>query len=143
MTKVNQLKICNYSLVLTGIVVLASSIQLEATGSVGIIPVRIHIIAASMFCCLVFYHIYLHFNRSNWFGRFSKLKCKATEVLWWLFILTVFSGLIALTEWLFHSEHTPGGGVHGKIGFVMLFIALGHTLKRRNFFCTKSKGNQP
>ena len=143
MTKVKQLEICNYSLVLSGIVVLASSMQLEATGSVGIIPVRIHIIAAFMFCGLVFYHIYLHFNRSNWFGSFSKMKCKATKVLWWLFNLTVVSGLIALTEWLIHSCHTPIGGIHGKIGFVMLFIALGHTLKRRKFFCTKSKGTQP
>lgn len=77
---------------MAGIIVLASSIQLEATGSRGIFPVWFHIVSATIFTALVFYHIFLHFRWTDWFAKFSKLKSKVTDILWWLFLVTTVTG---------------------------------------------------
>lgn len=139
MTKAKKLKICNCSLIMAGIIVLASSIQLEAIGSRGIFPVWFHIVSATLFTALVFYHIFLHFRWTDWFAKFSKLKSKVTDILWWLFLVTTVTGVIAFLMWLTASTHSHFGAVHGKIGFVMLAVALGHTLKRRKFFLISSR----
>ena len=62
MTKARKLKICNWSLLVSAILILASSIQLEATGSRGEISVWIHIILALVFTFLAGWHIWLHFG---------------------------------------------------------------------------------
>lgn len=134
MTDTSKFKICSYSLLLSGIIMLASGMQLEATGSRGIVPVWIHVAMGAIFTVLVFVHIALHFKRSNWFRRFVKLKSRVTNVMWWLFVLTVVSGIAASVMWLVHATHSPLGGIHGKIGFVMLAVAAGHTVKRKRFF---------
>lgn len=139
MTKSAKLKICNYSLIIFWIIVLASSIQLEATGSEGVFPVWFHVVSAVIFSAFVIYHIYLHFRGGNWFAKFSKLKSKVTRVLWWLFLITSVSGIAVFLMWLIHPVHTGFGGVHGKIGFIMLAVAIGHTLKRRKFFAPRKK----
>lgn len=49
MTKAKKLKICDWLLLVTTVVMLASSIQLEATGSCAVIWVWLHIIIGCLF----------------------------------------------------------------------------------------------
>ena len=136
MTKAKKLKICDWTLAILLPIVLASSIQLEATSSSGFFPVIFHIIVALPFMCLVVWHIYLHFHWKKWLTKFSKLKVP-TRILWWLYVLTFISGVATLIHWLLSNEHSPLGGVHGKIGFLMIAFAIGHTIKRLKFFKKK------
>ena len=136
MTKVQKLKVCDRTLAVLLSLVLASSIQLEATSSRGILPVVVHIIVALPFLCLILWHIYLHFQWKKWLTKFSKLKVP-TRILWWLYTLTFLSGAATLIHWLIENGHGPLGGVHGKIGFLMIAFAIGHTIKRIKFFKRK------
>ena len=133
MKKARKLKICDWTLAVLLPIVLASSIQLEATSSMGIAPVVFHIAVAAPFMVLIVWHIYLHFNWKKWLSRLSKLKVP-TRILWWLYLLTFLSGLITLVHWAATHEHGPIGGIHGKIGFLMIAFAIGHTIKRIKFF---------
>jgi len=47
--------------------------------------------------------------------------------------LTLLTGVAALVVLLINMHHTPLGGVHGKIGLLMLAIVIGHTIKRAKF----------
>lgn len=49
MTKAKKLKICDWLLLVATVVMLASSIQLEATGSCAVIWVWLHIIIGCLF----------------------------------------------------------------------------------------------
>ena len=87
---------------------------------------------------LSFYHIYLHYRRTNWFARFARNPRTVTSILWWTFLLTLLSGLAATAVWLDGFSHTPLGGVHGKIGYLMFIFVIihlisqhRHSLKRR------------
>ena len=136
MTKLKKLKICDWTLAILLPVVLASSIQLEATSSSGCVPVILHVVVAFPFMCLIIRHIYLHFQWKKWLTKFSKLKV-ATRILWWLYLLTFLSGVATFIHWLIENEHSPLGGIHGKIGFLMIAFAIGHTIKRLKFFTPK------
>lgn len=136
MTKAQKLKICDWTLAILLPIVLATSIQLEVTSSSGIFPVVLHIIAALLFISLIIWHIFLHFQWKKWLVKFSKLKVP-TRILWWLYILTFLSGIATFIHWLIENEHSPLGGVHGKIGFLMIAFAIGHTIKRLKFFKKK------
>lgn len=81
MNKAQKLRLCNYALLIFTILTLASSIQIEATDSSGIMPVWLHVITAAIFTVLVFYHIFLHFHLSNWFAKFPRLKSRVIDVL--------------------------------------------------------------
>ncbi|MDE5800616.1 MAG: hypothetical protein K2H74_06290 [Paramuribaculum sp.] len=133
MTKIQKLRVCDCRLAVLLPAVLASSIQLEVTSSRGIMSVVIHLIVTISFIALIARHIYLHFGWKKWLMKFGKMKV-ATRILWWLYVLTFVSGIIAATHWLAAYTHSPIGGVHGKIGFAMILVAIGHTLKRRKFF---------
>ena len=137
MTKVHKLKICDWTLAILLPIVLASSIQLEATSSSGIFPVILHIIVALPFICLIVWHIFLHFQWKKWLTKFSNLKVP-TRILWWLYILALVSGIVAFIHWLIESGHSTLGGIHGKIGFLMIALAIGHTIKRIKFFRRKN-----
>ena len=133
MTKRQKLKICDWTLAILLPIVLASSIQLEATSSDGFFSVIFHVIVAFPFMSLIIWHIYLHFRWKKWLSKFRKLKLP-TRILWWLYSLTFLSGIATLTHWLIEQDHTPLGGIHGKIGFLMIAFAIGHTIKRLKFF---------
>lgn len=134
MRQATKLKICNWSLLTVTIFLLVSAFQLELTGSSGIFPVWIHVAVGSIFSILVLIHVYLHFKKSNWFAKFQRLKKPVTQILWYLFLLTDLLGLIAFARWLVSNQHSVLGGVHGKIGFLMLAVAIGHIIKRFKFF---------
>lgn len=137
MKKSEKLKVCDWTLVFLLPIVLASSIQLEATSSEAFFPILFHIVVAIPFMCMIVWHIYLHFNWKRWFTKFSKLKVP-TRVLWWLYALTFASGVAALIHWIINCVHTPLGGIHGKLGFLMLVFAIGHAVRRRKFLIKKS-----
>ena len=134
MNKRLQLKFCNWTLLFLMIVTLASSIQLEATDSRSTTFVWLHAIIASVFIGFVVYHIKLHFGWNRWFFKFSKLKSLDTRILWWITLITIISAIIAFVHWITASTHSPIGGVHGKIGFLMILVAIIHTIRRAAFF---------
>lgn len=136
MNKLQKIQICDRTLAVLGLAVVVSAIQLEITGSEGFIPVVIHMIVSLSFMCLIVRHVYLHFKWNAWIKKFSKLKLP-TRILWWLYVLTFASGLLASIHWIINLNHSPLGGVHGKIGLLMILFALGHTEKRFRFMLPK------
>ena len=134
MKKLKKLKICNWSLILLTLAILISGIYMEATDSSGLSAVWIHISLGTLFFIFAAYHIYLHFGKSNWFTKFHKLKNQFTRVLWWVSLAALVSGIIAYIHWIIAFSHSPIGGVHGKIGFLMVALLAGHIYKRIKFF---------
>ncbi len=132
--KIVKLKICNWTLLVLTIAILISGIQLEATQSSGIVAVWIHIVIGVLFMALVGYHIFLHFGERNWFSLFAKQKSPVTRILWWLSLLTLITGIIAVIHWLATFTHSIIGGIHGKLGFLMIIFSIGHICKRIKFF---------
>lgn len=121
--------------------ILASGIQLEATGSSSVDWVWIHIVVGTFFMALGFLHIYIHLGASNWFSRFHKLKSPVTRILWWITLLTLVTVVIATGHWLGSFTHSSIGGVHGKLGFMMIILCLCHIVKRIRFFRPTPKKN--
>lgn len=134
MNKRQKLKFCDWSLLILMIATLASSIQLEASHSRSITFVWLHVIIAILFIVFIIFHINLHFGWKNWLIKFSKLKSPVTRILWWVTVILLISAIIALIHWIMTFTHSPIGGVHGKIGFLMILLAIGHTIKRAAFF---------
>ena len=137
MKKITKLKICNWSLLAFTIAILISGIQLEATHSIGLTSVWIHILIGVLFIGMAGYHVYLHFGKSNWFSKFRKQKSQVTRVLWWIALVTLISGIVAMIHWVTTFSHAPIGGVHGKLGFLMIILSFGHITKRIKFFKNK------
>ena len=132
----NQL-LCNWSLLVATAAILISGIQLEVTHSSGDLSVWIHIIIGLLFMALVGIHIFLHFGRSNWFAKFSKLKSQATRILWWMTIITLITGIATAVRWIVTNTHSPLGGIHGKLGFLMIILSIFHIVNRLYFFKSK------
>lgn len=128
-------KICNRTLGCILILMLASGIQLEATSGEYDWSVWCHIALGLLLCLASVYHIYLHYKTGNWFSRFARNRNRTTRILWWTFLLTAVSGIAATVVWIVDEGHSPLGGVHGKIGFIMAVIAVvhvvGHKSRRR------------
>ena len=139
MKKITKLKVCNWSLLAFTIAILISGIQLEATHSNGITSVWIHILIGGLFMGMAAYHVYLHFGRSNWFSKFRKQKNPVTRILWWVALVTLVSGVAAMVHWVTTFTHSSIGGVHGKLGFLMIILSIGHIAKRITFFKRKKK----
>ncbi len=137
MTKARKLKLCDWTLVFTTAFILASSMQLEATGSRGTVWVWTHVVIGCLFFANVIWHLYLHFNWKSWVQRLRKQKSPVTRWLAILAFLTLVSALFAVLHWIGSYVHSPIGAVHGKIGFIFLILAIGHTIKRLRFFKQK------
>ena len=63
------------------------------------------------------------------FARFAKNRNMLTRVLWWTFLLTVVTGFAATVGWLDGFNHSTLGGVHGKIGFLMVALGIVHAVR--------------
>lgn len=126
MTNAAKLKLCNKSLGLTLMLMLASGIQLEVTSGKFGWSVWAHVILGIVLTGLSLYHIFLHYRFSNWFSRIAGNRNAATRILWWVFLLTVVTGIAVTVKWLADPGHTSLGGVHGKIGFLMVIVAVVH-----------------
>lgn len=134
MKKSSKLKLCNRALLIAAPLMLASSIQLEATGSRETTAVWLHLLVGTVFFALAGWHLYLHFGRQNWLKRFRTLKSRVTKILTILALLTLVSGVATAAHWAGTFTHSGIGALHGKIGFLMLALAIGHTIKRFRFF---------
>ena len=137
MKKIVKLKTCNRSLLILTICILFSGIQLEVIHSNSLTLVWIHIIVGLLFMSFITYHIFLHFDYCNWFAKFHNLKNQFTRILWWVSLLTLITGIIASVHWLVTFAHAPIGGVHGKLGFLMILLSAAHIIKRFKFFKRK------
>ena len=137
MKKITKLKFCNWGLLVASVAVLISGIQLEVINSTVNFSVWLHIIIGLLFLGLVYAHIFLHFGKSNWFAKFSQLKSRATQILWWTTIITLITGIASAIRWIETNTHSPLGGIHGKLGLMMLILSIFHISKRLNFFKSK------
>ncbi len=134
MSKVEKLRLCDWMLVFTTALILASSLQLEVTDSRSIVWVLIHVIIGCLFFSNIVWHLYLHFGWKSWIQRLLKQKSPVTRWLAIFALLTIISTFVALFHWIGSYTHSPVGAIHGKIGFVFLALAIGHTIKRIKFF---------
>lgn len=137
MKKIQKLKVCNWSLIVLAVAIMLSGLQLEVTDSNGFMSVWIHIIIGVLFMVMVFYHLFLHYGFSNWFSRILKQKSHVTRILWWISLLSLITGVVACVHWLGTFFHSHIGGAHGKLGFVMIILSIGHIVKRISFFKNK------
>ena len=137
MKKIIKLRICNWLLLFLTVVILVSGIQLEVTYSSGVVSVWLHIAIGLLFMALAAYHVFLHFGHLNWFHKIRKQKSQVTRILWWVALVTLISGFAAMIHWITTSTHSTIGGVHGKLGFVMIILSIGHLAKRIKFFKSK------
>lgn len=135
MTAAERLKACDKTLGIVLIVMLASGIQLEATSGRYAWSVWAHIALGIVLTVLSVWHVCLHYRWSDWFARFAKNKNTVTRILWWVFLLTAVTGVVATVVWLASHEHSHIGAIHGKIGFLMVIVgiihAAGHKHKRK------------
>lgn len=132
MTPAERLKACDKTLGIVLIVMLASGIQLEATSGRYARSVWAHIALGIVLTALSLWHIYLHYKRGNWFVRFAKNRNQSTRILWWVFLLTAVTGVMATVVWLAAHEHSHIGAVHGKIGFLMVIVGIIHAAGHRH-----------
>lgn len=132
-TRLSRLKKCDWTLIITGILILASGIQLEVTGGSDARWVWWHIVIGCLFFADISWHLYLHFGWKSWLGRLRQPGRRATAWLAAFAALTLISGLAATILWICHPVHFHLGAIHGKIGFLMLLLVIGHTIKRHKF----------
>lgn len=129
MNNATKLKVCDGWLGRILILILASGIQLEVTSGRYAWSVWVHIVLGIILTVLSCYHIYLHYRTGNWFSRFSKNKNFVTKILWWIFLLTSVTGIIATFVWIDGQSHSHIGAVHGKIGFLMVILGIVHAVR--------------
>ena len=141
MEKKTQSRICNWSLLVLAILMLASGIQMEASFGADFLgfsfPVYMvfHVIVALLMTTAVIWHIWLHFSWKEWVKRFSALKRMDTKILAAVAVLVLVSGIVALLVLLFNGmQHNGLGGVHGKIGFIFIAIGIYHIVRRVRFY---------
>ncbi len=137
MRKYTKLRISNWILLAVATATLASSIQLEAHLYSGYDALWFHIYIASLFVLLTILHLYLHFGWRKWLSKVKQLKSSATRILWWFFLATSISGIIALIHALSTYTHGAIEIIHGKIGLIMLALAIYHIVRRHKHLSPK------
>ena len=141
MDKKKQSRICNWSLLVLAILMLASGIQMEACFGADFLGISFpvymvfHVVVALLMTAAVIWHIWLHFSWKEWVKRFSALKRADTKILAIVTALVLVSGIVALLVLLFNGmQHNGVGGVHGKIGFIFIAIGIYHIVRRVRFY---------
>lgn len=89
MTKADKLGLCDWMLVFSTAIAMASSMQLEATGSRDVLWVWLHVVVGCLFFANIVWHLYLHFGWRSWIQRLRKQKSRVTR---WLAILVLAIG---------------------------------------------------
>ena len=140
MEKKTQSRICNWSLLVFAILMLASGIQMEASFGADFLGISFpvymafHVVVALLMTAAVIWHIWLHFSWKEWVKRFNTLKRKDTKILAVVAMLVIVSGIAALLDLLFNGmHHGTVGGVHGKIGFGFVALGIYHIIRRIRF----------
>ncbi len=138
MTKADKLRLCDTLLAVSAVAILLSGIQLEVTGGRTALWVWLHAGIGTLFFANIAWHLYLHFGWNSWVQRLRKQKSRVTHGLAILALLAFISTVVALFHYVGTRLHSVPGAVHGKIGFLFLLIAIGHTVKRIKFFKRKT-----
>ena len=91
----------NISLILVGILVLLSSIQLEMAEGYSFFDIEfnywviLHLIITIIISVLIYYHLAIRWGGvSNWIRNFKKIKSKQVKLLSWLFLITFITGVL-------------------------------------------------
>lgn len=134
MKRAEQLKICNYLLLVITVVTLASGIQLEVLAGSSQFWVWAHVILGLLFYGFIFWHIYLHFKWRNWIKVLWKQKNENTLWMTATGILTLLTAFIATVGWLLSPDHSTIGAIHGKLGFIFIALVLWHIFKRKRYY---------
>ena len=134
-----KLLLCDGALLVATAVMLASGVQLEASGSRETVAVWVHVAIGILFFIGIVWHLYLHFDWKEWVGRLRRQNSQVTRWLAIVGLLTLLSATIATIHWIGSYVHSPIGGVHGKIGFLFTILIIGHIAKRIKFFKLKKK----
>ena len=138
-----KLMICNWTLLIVGIVVMASSILLECLHGSPLLGISfsswiwLHVISSGIMLCLVIWHVQLNWRGiRNWYGRFKRSKSKELKFTCIFSLLTMITGVIAFPHWLANG-HTGIGGFHGKLGLIALAFMLWHVIKHIRWYQPK------
>lgn len=85
MNKIEKLRLCNLWLMVTGLLVLMSGLQMEVCGGCGCfglpfsLLMYVHCALGIFMFVLVAIHLYLHFGKCNWFSKINKRNEKHTH----------------------------------------------------------------
>ena len=145
MNKRDKLKYCNYSLLISILPMLVTSILLvymnvkDLYGTSFLLAAGCHAVFALIMLGLVIYHLYLHFGNNKWRLKISKLKSHVTKILIVIALFTFISGISTAIQWCVLPSHSALGAIHGRIGIFFLLFAIGHTLKRKKWFKSKPR----
>lgn len=136
MKKILKLKIDDWTLLILWVLILVSSIGLEAHLLDSTNWVWTHIIIGSLFIGFIIWHISLHFTiMKNAFKSKDRKKKKPLHPWMCAFLLlTAVTAIVTTIHWLTVHLHTTIGGVHGKLGFILLILTLIHIYKKRKFY---------
>lgn len=137
MKKITKLRICDWTLLLLTIAILASGLQLEVNPTGEIMWVWVHIVLGTMFITMILWHIGLHHGSHP--NKAPRHHDKKHRWLGILFALTLLSGIIATCHWIGSYVHSTIGGVHGKIGFLFIILVIVHLRKNYRFYTRRKK----
>lgn len=136
MNKKKKLKICDICLLVAMVLVLASSVQMEACGGRGLgawdfpMLMYLHCILGIGMFVLVGIHLYLHFGKNRWHEKIKRLKSQPTKFLCRLFFFMLFLSIVAFVVTMARPKHGLIGAIHGKVGFLFILFCIPHTIKR-------------
>lgn len=136
MKKITKLRICDWSLLLLTIIMIASSLQLQFTW-LGMTFIWLHIAFGLAFFLLIGWHLQLHFNRRKWIPAISNQKSGVTKLLAVFCALTLITALIATIMMFITWHHSAIGSLHGYLGFAFLILLIIHIAARIRFYAKK------
>ena len=131
--KKEQLKISNWSLIPLSVSMLASAVQLEITEGKDAGWVWTHILIGIALAILIVWHICLHYSK-RWAQLFLQQTKPKVKFMTVFLILTAITGIIATFQWYDNRLHTSFGGIHGKLGFIFLFLAITHGMHYKRYY---------
>lgn len=134
MTKKSKLKLCDWSLLLLTILILASGVQLEINPAVERVRVWLHIAIGTLFMVGIIWHIRLHKFGGVRGLRKARNHPNKHPMMGIFFLLTFLSSIIATCHWIGYYRHSTIGGIHGKFGFLLIIAVIVHITKHRRFY---------
>lgn len=134
MTNKSKLRLCNWALPFLAVFILLSSLHLEATACRSTLWVWLHVAVGSLFFAFVLWHLRLHFPWGRWGSRLLLGPKRAVRWLTLFGLLALLSAMAATLFRLVQDCHSVVGGIHGKLGFVFLVLAVAHALVHHGYY---------
>ena len=137
MTKKTRLRICNYSLLVSMLLVSVTAIAMLVVGSLRETLAQLHAAFGLVAVALVYWHIRLHFGKDKWGDKIKRLKSHVTRRLFLIAALAFLSAVIVAVSFLVGLDIPVLRHIHGLVGGIFLLFSFGHALKRKSFFIKK------